>query len=248
MVNGKVLATVNGRAITEEDVNALLASMGAQARQYQNPQGQAALLEELIARALFLADAKKNMLEYEDAFKTQLVEVKDRLLTGYAIEKALARVTVTDEDCRKYYDEHQAEMTRGETVSASHILVEEEATAKDLLEKIEKGEMTFEDAAKNFSTCPSGQNGGSLGEFGRGQMVPEFDEACFTMEVGQLMGPLKTQFGYHLIRLDGKKTAEPLKYTDVKNEIEQRLMMEKQQAAYRSRVNQLKILYPVEKF
>lgn len=248
MVNGKILATVNGRAITEEDVNSFMLSMGAQGRRYDSPEGRAALLEELIARALFLADAKKNLLEYEEGFKAQLAEVKDRLLTGYAMEKALARVNVPEEEVRKYYDEHKEEMTAGETVSASHILVGEEETAKDLLEKIRAGEMSFEDAAKNFSTCPSGQKGGSLGEFGRGQMVPEFDEACFGMEVGELRGPVKTQFGYHLIRLDGKKKAKPLSYAEVKEQIAARLMQEKQQAAYRSRVNQLKILYPVEKF
>lgn len=248
MTNGRILATVNGRTITEEDVNSFIRSMGAQGRRYDSPEGRAALLEELIARALFLADAKKNMLEYEEAFKAQLAEVKDRLLTGYAIEKALSRVTVSEEEIRKYYDDHKEEMTTGETVSASHILVGEEETAKDLLGKIRSGEMSFEDAAKNFSTCPSGQNGGSLGEFGRGQMVPEFDDACFHMEVGELRGPIKTQFGYHLIRLDGKKKAEPLSYAEVKDEIAGRLTQEKQQAAYRSRVNQLKILYPVEKF
>ena len=126
--------------------------------------------------------------------------------------------------------------------------MEEEDIAKLLLEKIQSGALSFEEAAKQNSACPSGQNGGSLGEFTRGQMVPEFDEACFTMEVGELRGPIKTQFGYHIIRLDGKKEASTLPFADVKEELRQRLFAEKQQAAYRSRVNQLKILFPVEKY
>ena len=134
-----------------------------------------------------------------------------------------------------------------ETVSASHILVDSEEKANELLAKITAGEISFEDAARENSSCPSGAQGGSLGEFGHGQMVPEFDSACFSMEVGEVRGPVQTQFGYHLIRLDGKKAAETLHFGDVREAITRQLTMEKQQAAYRSKINQLKILYPVER-
>lgn len=247
-MNGKILASVNGKPITDADVDAFLAGLGQAGQNYQNPQGRAIILEELISRALFLADAKKSMLEYEEGFKQELAIAKEKLLTGYAIDKALSKVTVTEEELKKYYDENQDKLSAPETVSASHILVEEEDIAKLLLEKIQSGALSFEEAAKQNSACPSGQNGGSLGEFSRGQMVPEFDEACFTMEVGELRGPIKTQFGYHIIRLDGKKEASTLPFADVKEELRQRLFAEKQQAAYRSRVNQLKILFPVEKY
>ena len=106
----------------------------------------------------------------------------------------------------------------------------------------------FEEAAAQNSSCPSSRNGGSLGEFGRGQMVPEFDTACFEMEVGELRGPVQTQFGYHLIRLDDKKTTEKLAFSDVREELVRQLTAEKQKAAYRSKLNQLKILYPVDRF
>ena len=134
-----------------------------------------------------------------------------------------------------------------EKVSASHILVDSEEKANELLAKINAGEVSFEDAARENSSCPSSQMGGSLGEFGRGQMVPEFDAACFEMEVGEVRGPVQTQFGYHLIRLDGKKAAEPMHFGDVREALVRQLTMEKQQAAYRSKINQLKILYPVER-
>jgi peptidyl-prolyl cis-trans isomerase C len=116
------------------------------------------------------------------------------------------------------------------------------------MEKIKAGEVTFADAAAEHSKCPSSRNGGSLGEFSRGQMVPEFDEACFTMEVGELRGPVKTQFGYHLIQLDAINEAKPLAFSDVREELVRRLTAEKQQSPYRSKLNQLKILYPVDKF
>ncbi|HEY9190889.1 MAG TPA: peptidylprolyl isomerase [Sulfurovum sp.] len=87
------------------------------------------------------------------------------------------------------------------TASARHILVNDEALCKELKEKINAGEMTFEQAAKAHSTCPSGANGGELGTFGQGQMVPEFDRVVFNDAVGVVHGPVQTQFGYHLLEI-----------------------------------------------
>lgn len=248
MANEKILAAVNGAPITEEDVALFIASLGQRGQAYDNPQGKAVILEELIAQKLFLAEAKKNLFEYEEGFKAELNRVKERLLINYGMEKTLGKITVSDDELKKYYDENADKFTSGETVNASHILVAEEEMAKDILAKITAGEMTFEDAAKNFSTCPSGKEGGSLGDFGRGQMVPEFDEACFTMEVGTVTGPVQTQFGYHLIRLNSKSASAPIPFEDVKEQLRGQLLSEKQQAAYKSKVNQLGILFPVDRF
>ena len=119
--------------------------------------------------------------------------------------------------------------------------------ANEILKEITEGGITFEDAARKYSSCPSSQQGGSLGEFGRGQMVPEFDQACFDMETGEVRGPIKTRFGYHLIRLDGKGEGKPVSFNEAAEQIKQILLTEKRQKAYQSRVNQLKILYPVER-
>ena len=110
------------------------------------------------------------------------------------------------------------------------------------------GKISFEDAARENSSCPSGANGGSLGEFTRGQMVPEFDQACFSMEVGSISEPVKTQFGYHVIKLTAKNEPEQMSFDDVKESLKQQMLAEKQQNAYESKINQLKILYQVNKF
>ena len=86
-----------------------------------------------------------------------------------------------------------------------------------------------------------------MGEFTRGQMVPEFDQAVFSMDVGELRGPVKTQFGYHLIKLTGKTGPEELKFSDVKDQVKNMALTEKRQKALNSKINQLKILYPVDK-
>jgi peptidyl-prolyl cis-trans isomerase C len=84
-------------------------------------------------------------------------------------------------------------------VTAQHILVDQEYEAQDLIKKLDEG-VSFEDLAKDFSNCPSGKEGGNLGEFGRGMMVAPFEKAAFDLEVGAVSGPVKTQFGYHLIK------------------------------------------------
>lgn len=243
----KPLAIINTKPIYDSDIDAVIAGMGERGEAYQSPQGRAAILEQLIAQKLFLADAMRNLYEREPAFKEELARVKEQLLTQYAISKAVDGVTVTDIEARKFYDENKDKFQGQPVVSASHILVSREAEANEIKAKIESGEMSFEDAAKQYSSCPSKARGGDLGEFGRGQMVPEFEQAAFDMEIGELRGPVKTQFGYHLIRLDGKKTSEPVSFDQAKDMIKARLYDEKRQKAYQSKVNQLKILYPVER-
>ena len=166
----------------------------------------------------------------------------------YAISKCVEGVRVKDEEVQAFYDEHKADFTTGDTVNASHILVDTEEKANEILASIQNGEITFEDAAKQYSSCPSSAEGGCLGDFGQGQMVPEFDTVVFEMEVDELRGPVKTQFGYHLIKLNAKNAAAPMAFEDIKQELTAKMMQDKQQAAYQSKINQLKILYPVDKF
>lgn len=90
------------------------------------------------------------------------------------------------------------------TASASHILVADEAKCNELKEQINSGATTFADAAKNFSQCPSGSEGGDLGTFPQGAMVPEFDKVVFNDEVGVVHGPVQTQFGYHLLHINSR--------------------------------------------
>ena len=91
------------------------------------------------------------------------------------------------------------------TATARHILVEDEQVCKDLKTQIENGDTTFEEAAQSYSQCPSGNEGGNLGSFGEGAMVPEFDEVVFKEAVGVVHGPVKTQFGYHLLEVTSRE-------------------------------------------
>lgn len=247
MDTSKVLARVNGNAITENDVEEMMMKMGPNAARYNNEQGRMMILEQMINQKLFVLDAQRNLYEAEAAFKAQLAAVKEELLASYAINKVVEKVQVTDTEVKAYYDEHQSEMTTGETVNASHILVDTEEQAKEILVELKESRISFEDAAAKYSNCPSKDRGGNLGDFGHGQMVPEFDQAAFALGVGEISDPVKTQFGYHLIRVNAKNEATVLKFGDVRQELAQSLRQVKQQEAYQHKVNQLKIMYPVDR-
>ena len=242
-----VLATVGGMPITEEDVNEFLAGLGPRGQAYNNPEGKKAILGQLVANKLLLLDARRNLYEADPAFKAELAKLRDNLLVSFAADKAIASVSVSDKDAEDYYNENRERFFSEESVNASHILVDSEELALELLAKIKSGEISFEDAAAENSTCPSKANGGNLGDFGRGQMVPEFDSAVFEMQVGEISeAPVKTQFGYHLIKLISKREAEEIPFAEIAPEIKNALLQEKQRAAYESKINQLKILYPVD--
>lgn len=247
-MDARILATVGGQSITEADVEAFLAGLGQRGEAYRSPEGKAAVLEELINRRLFLLEATRGLFEAEPAFKAQLKQAKESLLIGYAMEKALSAVTVKDAEVEKFYEENKDKLMGGDTVNASHILVPSEEECKRIREEIEGGAISFEQAAEKYSACPSGKEGGSLGDFGRGQMVPEFEAACYAMQEGEISAPVQTQFGYHLIRLNSKKAGEVAPLEAVREELKAKLLRDKQQAAYQSKVNQLKILFPVDKF
>lgn len=243
----KILATVGGLTVTEREVDELIMSLGQRGQAYNTPEGRRAVLNQVIGNKLLLLDARRNLYEAEPAFRDQLSRLKDNLLISYAGEKAIASVTVTDAEAKEYYENNKAQFTSGETVNASHILVDTEEKAKEIYEEISTGKKSFEDAAKEYSSCPSKEAGGNLGDFGKGQMVPEFDKAVFEMEVGAVTEtPVKTQFGYHLIKLNAKNPAKEMEYAEIADDIKAGLLNEKRRKAYESKINQLKIMFPVD--
>ena len=243
----KILATVGSLTVTEKDLAELMRGLGQRGQAYNTPEGRRALLNQVINNKLLLLDARRNLYEAEEAFRSELNRLKEGLLISYAGEKAIASVNVTEAEAKQYYEENKAEFTSGETVNASHILVKTEDEAKKIYEDIKSGKVSFEDAAREYSQCPSKDAGGNLGSFERGQMVKEFDEAVFSMSVGEITEtPVKTQFGYHLIMLNSKDEGKEYPYEEIADQIKAGLLNEKRRKAYESKINQLKIMYPVD--
>ena len=240
----EVLATVAGREITQEEFDAFLASVPKEQQAYiSNPKFREHCLDQLTSLHMFAQMGEDLNLDETEDFKKAYENAKRDILAQMAMRETLKDVTVTEEELKTFYDQNQQQFKKGETVNAKHILTDFEEKCHDILEEIVKGEKTFEDAAKEFSTCPSKERGGDLGEFGKGQMVKEFEDAAFSAEIGHVVGPVKTQFGYHLIKVEKKNEASVVSFEQIKENLRTNLLQQKQSTAYNQKVEELKKKY-----
>ena len=240
----KILATVGEQEISNFDVDAALSSMQPhQAMHFQTEEGKSHLLNDLVNQELFLLEANETNLHNDELFLSELEKFKKTFLKQFAINKVIESVTLSDEEKKAFFEANKDRFQKPETANAKHILVDSEELANDVLAKINANEISFEDAAKEYSTCPSNQSGGSLGEFSKGQMVPEFEEAVFNMKKDEISTPVQTQFGYHLIKLEELNPASEAKFEEVEPEIEKNLLYQKQNQAYSQKVEDLHTKY-----
>ncbi len=244
MSEQKILATIDGVNITDAEVDAFIGNLPKEQQMYaSHPQFRKQCLDQIVSVYLYAKMAEEEKLDETEEFKNILASARKDILAQLAMNSVLKDIKVTEEDCKTFYKENPQHFTKGETVTAKHILVKEEEECKAVLASIENGEKEFEAAAAECSTCPSGAQGGSLGEFGRGQMVPEFEQAAFAAEIGQIVGPVKTQFGYHLIKVEGKNEASVAPYEEVAEMIKKNLLQMKQNEAYTLKAEELRKKY-----
>ena len=241
----KILAKVGQKEITNLDVQGAIQGLDPfQAQQFQTEEGQKYVLDDLINQELLYMYAKDNKIDQDEGFRNEMKRVEENVLKQYVINKILTSVKLTEEEKKAFFEAQKQSFSKPETASAKHILVDSEEKAKDILGKINAGEVSFEDAAKEHSTCPSKDAGGDLGTFGRGQMVPEFENAVFNMNNGEVSGPVKTQFGYHLIKLENKNESSIPEYDEVAEEVGKTLLFQKQGEVYQQKLNEVKEKYP----
>lgn len=242
-MNKEVLAVVAGEEITQEQFDLFAQGLPREQQAYlTNPQFKAQVLEQLVALYLYAKKGEELKLEESEEFENIIRNAKRDILAQMAMREVLKDVAVSEEEMKAFYDENQAHYEKAPTVDAKHILVADENKCKEVLAEIGAGK-AFEEAAQAYSTCPSGQRGGDLGEFGRGQMVPEFEQAAFEAEIGQVVGPVKTQFGYHLIKVEKKNEGTISLFEEVKESIRKTLVQQKQGALYGKTIDELKAKY-----
>lgn len=241
MSENKVLATVYGEQLTEADLNDYIKKLPENQQRYAaNPQFREQVLEQVINMKLLLKFAKDTELEKTEKFQELLEGVKMDILTQLAVETIMSEASVDETVIKEYYDAHTEEFKTQESVSAKHILVDDEAKCKEIMEEVNSGVKSFEDAAKEYSNCPSSQRGGDLGTFGHGQMVPEFDQAAFAADVDSVVGPVKTNFGYHLIKVYNKEIGKIKSYEEVKDELSEKLLQEFRKNTYVDKMVELR--------
>jgi parvulin-like peptidyl-prolyl isomerase len=249
----QTLVTVNGKAITKKEVDTELMN-ATQGRFNQVPaekreEFRKQVLEQLIAKELVYKDAKKTGILRSNDFRKEYTKVQDRIKKELAIQlwqkKELDKIKISNKTLKNYYYKNKEEFSQKESVHARHILVETKSEAKKiiLLLKGLKGnalKTKFIKEAKAKSTGPSAPKGGDLGYFAQGQMVPEFNDKVLSMKVGTISKPVKTQFGFHIIYLEDKKTKKVRSFKEVRSFIEQRLKVEKAKSVIQEKMKKLK--------
>lgn len=244
--NNKLLAEVNGKKIYRNDVISFMQNI-EEGQRFQNEEGIKVLTDEMVNQEIVLADAYKNKLDEEEEFKNELSLVKDNMLKNYAMHKIFESVNPTDDELKKYYEENKEVITPNKTYTASHILVDDETKAEDIYKEIEDG-LDFKEAAKKYSKDPSAASGGSLGTFPKGVMVKEFQDGVDSLEIGEISKPVKSQFGYHLIKLEDINDAEAKPFEEVKDQVYQTYLMVKRQEKYLEKLNEISKDAEVKKY
>lgn len=246
--SGTYLARVDGTTITQAEFDREIQSLPDYARQvFEGPGGKEKFLDEMVKKEVLFQEAGKQGLDKDPEFIKKMEDVRKMALISDLLEKnVMSGVRVTDKEVSDYYDRHKSEFTTAGRTRASHILVKTRAEAERVLQRLEKGEK-FGNVAKAVSIDrESAKNGGDIGYFSRGQIVPEFEEAVASMKVGQISGPVKTRFGYHIIKVTDRKPGPVAAFERVKEVIRQKLTGEKQREAFDSYLDNLMKNYKVK--
>ena len=238
-----IVAKVNGLKIYK---SMLVSAQRLLPQQYQKiplEQIYPALVDTVIDMKLSAADARRRNLHKTDDFKVLMARIEDQMLQRTALQNEIDKA-LTDEALKKRYNDLIKKSETSSELRARHILVKTENDAKAIIKELNEG-ADFEATAKSKSTGPSGPNGGDLGFFGKGQMVPEFEKAAFALDEGEITSsPVKTQFGWHIIKVEGYRKTEPPTFASVKQKLETEISQEVS-AAY---VSALRKLAKIERY
>lgn len=221
-----VVATVNGTPIRQSEVNIALEDIGAGLPpQLQGPQREEYVLSFLTDMTLLAKAAEAQKLDQTPDFQQRLAYARTKALMETLMTQE-AKKAVSEEAKRKTYDEFVKSAPAEGEVRARHILVDDEAKAKEIAKKAKAGE-DFSKLAKEYSK-DSAEDGGDLGYFTKDQMVPEFADAAFKLEKGQVSDPVKSQFGWHVIKVEDKRQKPVPTYEQVSDQVEQYLVRKSQ--------------------
>jgi peptidyl-prolyl cis-trans isomerase C len=222
------IATVNGKAVPKARVDTLL-QQAERAGQQVSPEMQQQARDQVVLREIFVQEAEKKGVAASPDYKAQMELAKQSIMIRELFDDYRKKNPVTDAEAKAEYDKFKAQST-GTEYHAHHILVEKEEDAKALIAKIKAGEK-FEDLAKANSKDPgSGENGGDLDFAKPENYVPEFSQALVALKKGEITEtPVKTQFGYHIIRLDDTREAAFPSFDEVKAQLKQRMEQQKLQ-------------------
>lgn len=238
---GQVLAEVNGGSITTGDFTRELKNLPEYLKAMADtPEGRKEMLDTMVIRELILQQATKDGLDKGPDIEEKMRDLKKRLIVEAFLKKKVETEShVSDADLQKFYEQNKDKFKTGDQIKASHILVKTEKEAKEILAQIKAGG-NFEELAKKSSVDSSAAKGGDLGWFGKGSMVPVFEKAAMALKEGQVSDVVKSDFGFHIIKLTGKRAAGVRPLEEVKEQIKGAIMPTKQQEIFQKIKEELK--------
>lgn len=235
-----VLAKVNGQEIRVSDLNALAQTLPPEARQMPPQQLLPQLLEQAIGGKALAVAAKKDKLDQDPNVARAMAAASERVLETAMVQREVGP-TLTEDKIKTRYDKEISGKPGEEEVHASHILVKTEQEAKDIIAKL-KGGADFAALAKEKSTDPGAANGGDLGFFKAGDMLPEFSTMAFSLKPGEISPtPVQTRYGWHVIKLQERRQQPAPKLEEVHDELRQELINEGINNAIAKAVAQVKV-------
>jgi peptidyl-prolyl cis-trans isomerase C len=241
------VATVNGQPITEADLAMAEGELSKQFAQLPPEQRRAAALSAAIEIKVLAAKAVADGLDKDPEFQRRAAFLQERALHGEMVEKEVVG-KVTDQEVRARYDKEIAAQPPVNEVHARHILVKTKEEAEAIIKELDGG-ADFQKLANEHTTDPSGKsNGGDLGYFGPGQMVPEFEKAAMALEPGSYTKePVQTQFGWHVIKVEDKRPQQPPPFEQVEEQARSAVIRDKYFALVKEARAAAKVEIPDEK-
>jgi len=238
---GEVIAEVNGDTITTADFQKELENLPPYLKPMADTaEGKKELLDTMVVRELILQQARKDGLDKSPEVAAKLEELRKRVVVEAFLKKKVEEnASVSDEEMKKFYEENKEKFKSGAQVRASHILMKSEDEAQKVLKELKDGG-NFEELAKKHSIDSAAAKGGDLGWFSKGSMVPEFEKVVFGLKEGETSGIVKTQFGYHVIKLTGKRPAGIRTFDEVKEQIKAAILPSKQQEVFQKLKDDIK--------
>lgn len=241
----KVLARMSNKYLTLGEFKKKIERLPAYYRDMVD-RNKKRFLDETIVEMMFYEEAIRQGLDNDKEVKDVLREAKKKVLIAKLIQREVEnKIKIEDGEARKYYEDHKSEYKAPEMWRASHILVSTEAEAKEIQDELAKG-ANFEELAKEKSMDATAARGGDVGYFRKGQLVPEFEEAALSLNPGEVGPVIRTQFGYHVLKLTGKKDSDIEPYEKVKARVYEELKKEKRTELFEKLVLGLKNKYKVE--
>jgi peptidyl-prolyl cis-trans isomerase C len=214
----KVVATVNGHAISEADLTLAEAEIGNELGNLPEATRRRVLVEFMIENQLFAEAAEAEKLGSGPDFEKRMAFWRQRALRDAYFDKTV-KASIGVEGARAIYEDKVKQLKPEEEVQARHILVASEDEAKKLIVRVEAGEDFAQLAKENSGDAGSKEQGGMLGFFGKGQMVPQFEEAAFNLKKGDVSKPVQSQFGWHVIKVEDRRQKPPPSFDDVKDRL-----------------------------